>query len=829
MAKRHPSPHITRSAWQVLHPNPAFPRNYLTAILCGLTLGVAVVAAPPALAHAGETVGAPRYFTVPPGPLGQALNAFADAAGVELNVDAGLIQGKSSEGLSGSYSMAEGLAELLRGHNLQAVREADGRYALNRATQQTQGTSGVDGVTTLAPVTVMGEAAGPIVPYAGGQVSSGGRMGFLGDKDFMETPFSTITYTDKFIEDQQAKDISEVISRTDPTVFTSGIAGEALESYSIRGLPSDVGDVTINGLPGMAGYYRTSPEMFERVEVLKGPSAMLNGMPPKGSAGGAVNLVTKRAGDEPLTRLTTRYMSDSHFGGHIDLGRRFGENNQFGARFNGVYRDGETAVNNQDKKVTQASLGLDWRGERARVSADLYQSEERGYGLTRGLTLAPDVPVPKPPKPDVSWNPPWAFYDATDKGAMLRGEFDLTDHLMAYAAAGISKTELDTNMGLGQVFNESGDFRINYSGVSDRMERRSAEVGLRGKARTGTVGHQFALNATYYDEDYLLRGFRNLLPEDWVTNIYNPVWGPEVARPSNIPAITQTDTRLTSVGLADTLSFAEDRVHLTLGVRHQEVVNDTFNGTTGARIGDRYKESATTPAAAILVQPTDWISVYANYIEGLSQGAIAPNTAENAGEVFAPYKTKQKEFGVKFDLYEFAHTVSVYEIKRPSSYTDPVSNVFSFGGEQRNRGVEWGFFGSLLDDVRLMGGIAYSDPEVTKAAVAANEGRQATGVPKWQGKLGVEWDMPATQGLTLTANATSASKQYLNADNSLSVPGRTVFDLGARYATRVSGRPLTLRADVTNVTNEAYLAKPHYTSLALGAPRTFLFSATMDF
>lgn len=89
--------------------------------------------------------------------------------------------------------------------------------------------------------------------------------------------------------------------------------------------------------------------------------------------------------------------------------------------------------------------------------------------------------------------------------------------------------------------------------------------------------------------------------------------------------------------------------------------------------------------------------------------------------------------------------------------------------------------------------------------------------------------MPATQGLTLTANATSASKQYLNADNSLSVPGRTVFDLGARYATRVSGRPLTLRADVTNVTNEAYGAKPHYTSLALGAPRTFLFSATMDF
>ena len=118
---------------------------------------------------------------------------------------------------------------------------------------------------------------------------------------------------------------------------------------------------------------------------------------------------------------------------------------------------------------------------------------------------------------------------------------------------------------------------------------------------------------------------------------------------------------------------------------------------------------------------------------------------------------------------------------------------------------------------------------MTKAAVAVNEGKQAIGLPKWQAKLGAEWDVPAIQGLTLTANATSADKQYINADNSLSIPGRTVFDVGARYSTKASGRPLTLRTAVTNVTNKAYWAKPHYTSLALGAPRTFYLSATMDF
>lgn len=128
-----------------------------------------------------------------------------------------------------------------------------------------------------------------------------------------------------------------------------------------------------------------------------------------------------------------------------------------------------------------------------------------------------------------------------------------------------------------------------------------------------------------------------------------------------------------------------------------------------------------------------------------------------------------------------------------------------------------------------MGGVAYSDAEITKAAIETNEGQQAVGLPKWQGKLGAEWDTPVLKGLTLTANATSLSEQYLNADNSLSIPGHTVFDLGARHSSVVTGHPLTLRAAVTNVGNKAYWAKPHFTSLGVGAPRTVSLSATVDF
>lgn len=663
--------------------------------------------------------------------------------------------------------------------------------------------------------------------YAGGQVAAGSRVGLLGDKDFMDTPFNTISYTESFIRDRQAKDLTDVIAATDPTVFSNGVTGAWSENYAIRGFASNTSDTTFNGLSGMAPYYRTSPEMFERIEVLKGPSALLNGMPPGGSVGGSVNLVPKRASEQPLLRVSANFASDAQFGTHVDMGRRLGADRQFGIRFNGAYRDGDGAVGKQRKKVQLGSLALDWRGERMRLSADLYSADDRVDGPARGVGLAPGVAIPRPPRGDTLINPDWAYVDSQDKGAMVRGELDVNDSLMAYLAYGTSRTDYRYNGSISaQILNPAGNFTTVIGQLAFDIRKQSADAGLRGSFHTGNVGHQWAANVTHYQHTQNDYGRRSVPGWDWTTNLYNPVWGP--AAPFVAPHISHTELTLDSIGVADTLAFADDHVQLTLGVRRQQVVSETFNVSAGARTS-RYDESATTPAAALLVKATDAISLYTNYIEGLSQGATAPMTAANAGDVFAPFRTRQKELGLKLDLGSFAHTFSVYEIKRPNSYTDPVTNIFSFGGEQRNRGVEWGFFGAPMDGVRLLGGAAYVQPKLTRTAGGVNEGRIATAVAQRQAKLGVEWDVPTLQGLTLTGNATAMSRQYISADNSLSVPGRTLFDVGARYSTTVAGRSLALRASVNNVTNKSYWGMPLLSSLALGAPRTVLVSATMDF
>ncbi|MFT3803662.1 MAG: TonB-dependent receptor [Burkholderiaceae bacterium] len=799
----------------------------VTCVFAGLAAG-GLLASRAALAAEAEAAADPRDYAISAGKLSDALAEFAAVSGVQLVFDPQALASLRSSGLQGRHSVVSGFAQLLAGSGYEAVSTGNGHYVLRQVTpRQESATDAGEAVASLATVMVTARperADGLPEAYAGGQVARGGRVGMLGDKDVMDTPFSTIAYTEKFIEDRQARNVVELISATDPAVFNAGTKGGWSDRHYIRGFGVGTADTAINGLYGVTPYARASPEMFERVEVLKGPSALLNGMPPGGSVGGSVNLVPKRAPEDPLNRATLTYMSKAQFGTHVDLARRFGEQKQFGARFNGVYRDGEVSVTDRELGTRLFALGLDWRGERARLSLDLYSNRDRVDGFNTGLSLAPGLGVPKAPSPDTRLSPPWTFAMTQDKAAIFRGEVDVTEDVIAYAAYGVSKTNFELRSGTNTLFDAAGDIRSNVNHSRSIYNKRSADVGARGKFRTGGIGHELTVNATRFEQDTRSGSARNLLAENWVTNIYDPVWGPLADRDFSVGK-TAAST-MTSIGIADTLSFFQDQVQLTLGVRRQSVVSDTIDPTTGART-DRYDASATSPAIALNYRLTGHVSIYGNYIEGLSEGMTAPMTSQNAGQLFPPYKAKQKEVGLKWDLGRFTQTFSVYEIKQPSSYTDPVTNVFSFGGEQRNRGVEWNFFGEAARGVRLIGGLGYLEPKLTKTAGGVNQGKLATGLPKLQAKLGTEWDIPAVDGLTLLANATYVSKRYINADNSQWVGGRAIYDLGIGYAVKLGSRPLTLRAIVTNVANKAYWGT--FLADGLGEPRTFRLAASMGF
>jgi len=207
----------------------------------------------------------------------------------------------------------------------------------------------------------------------------------------MDTPFSQMNYTSKLIEDQQTRYLTEVL-RNDPSVQISSSTASGFTNFSIRGFTVAPHDTLFNGFAISSAVNGTvMTESIERVEVLRGPNALLNGAAPGGGTGGMVNMVPKRADDEPLARFTAQYMSDAHFGGHIDVGRRFGEHKQFGIRVNGVYRNGDLPIDHTSRESVLATIGLDYRSDRARLSADFGYHEQEDRGARRQYFLASEL------------------------------------------------------------------------------------------------------------------------------------------------------------------------------------------------------------------------------------------------------------------------------------------------------------------------------------------------------------------------------------------------------------------------------------------------------
>src|SRR5690606_3116829 len=190
---------------------------------------------------------------------------------------------------------------------------------------------------TLPAITVQSNGEGSLLPVApGGQAATGGHLGMLGDVDVLDAPLTINTYTSQLIQERQARTLGDVL-QNDPSVRFTTNSGHMIENFTIRGLSANAPAAAFNGLYGITPKSHIPTEFLERVEVQRGPSGLLSGMAPVDNLGGTVNLVTKRARAEPITHFTTSYSSDSYFQGHVDLGRRFGEDQRLGVRFNGVY------------------------------------------------------------------------------------------------------------------------------------------------------------------------------------------------------------------------------------------------------------------------------------------------------------------------------------------------------------------------------------------------------------------------------------------------------------------------------------------------------------
>ena len=708
------------------------------------------------------------------------------------------------------------------------------------AAAQTAGTApAVDDNIATVVVTASADASAQGLPsaYAGGQVARGGRLGLLGNVDIMDAPFNATNYTQALIQDQQARSVADVV-QNDPSVRVARGFGNYQELYVIRGFAVNSDDLAYNGLYGLLPRQFVASELLERVEVLRGANSFINGAAPGGGGiGGMINLLPKRAPNKPLNEITVGVESGGQTYVAADVARRFGAGDRAGIRVNAVRRDGDTAVDREKRELSVLSVGMDYRGEGYRVSADVgYQDHQLRNGRP-SVTVGADLAIPAAPDAGSNFAQPWTHSNERDTFGTLRGEVDLAPGVVAWAAMG-AREGRESNVIASPTTKDNAGATVMTRFDNERHDKvRTGEIGVRGDFATGTVKHTVSVTASAFElKSYNAYAFGDFA--GWTSNLYRPV---DVAAPPATaylggvladPLLTQRSI-LSSYAVADTLSFLDDTVRVTAGVRHQTIKASGYDYNTGARLQDsEYDRSANTPLLGIVYKPAKNVSVYANYIEALQQGATASGVGiANQGATFAPYTSRQKEIGVKYDSGKLGMSAAVFSTAQPLGFV--ANGVFGIFGEQRNQGLELSVFGLPAHGLRVLGGLTLLDAEQRHTENGKNDGKDAIGVPRVQLNVGADWDVPGVSGLALNARAVTTSHQYADAANTQRLPSWTRLDVGASYATRILDRDVTLRARIDNAFDRNYWASaggyPGYGYLVLGAPRTVTVSATVDF
>ena len=662
-------------------------------------------------------------------------------------------------------------------------------------------------------------------------VENGGSAGVLGDKKAEDLPFTLRSYDEMLILNQQPQTLGEVLEN-DPTIRLSYGFGNASELFVIRGFALSGDDIGLNGLYGVSPRQLVAPELFESIQVLNGASAFLNGAAPGGSGlGGSVNLQLKRAGREPLTRATLGYTGDAHFGASFDVARRFGENGEWGIRINGAYRDGETAIDDEDRRTQVLGAAFDYDGGNFRAALDLAYQEVRVDNLRPKVTIGTDT-VPAGPDADANYAQDYTYTKMRDLFGTLSLEYDVADNTLLYAKAGARDGREDGIYGGITILDvETGDANGTALIVPRTDNNEAVELGMRVKLGSA-VTHEinfggnmlWQVNRNAFDFRYG-PGFAG-----FDTNLYDTA---QVDIPSSTLVGGNLDdpypmsrTRQMSAFVSDTIGFWEDRVLLTGGLRLQAINTRTYGAYDGGLLDKTYDEDAITPVVGLVVKPVDGLSLYANRIEALQQGPTAPidPSISNSGQALAPRRAVQYEIGGKLAVGDVFLGLAAYRIERPG---DGLLSDGSYGyvGDQRHQGVEFTVNGELAPGLRLIGGAAYNDAELIG-------GNAVAGVPDYTANADVEWDLPFLPGLTLTGRVVQTGEQWVDSANTMELDSWTRFDLGARYVFAAGETPVTLRVGVDNVANERYWASAFDSfavALLQGQPRTVKASISADF
>jgi TonB-dependent siderophore receptor len=754
---------------------------------------LAATAASPALAQQAGNAKTLRY-AIPAGPLDAALASFAKTSGVLLVYKSELVRGRASAGLKGEYDIQPGLQALLAGSGVEAVRDGD-TWTLR-----------------AAPASVGAEQLLPAVQVTDGfersfravSQESASKTGLA----IREIPQSISVVTQEQIQTRQVRSVKEAletvagVNQYSGTGPFAGISGFGFFATQIRGVDIDQRyDIREDGFISPPFYTRPDLAIYDRIEVVKGPSSVLNG---RGSAGGFINQIRKKpkssyesefeasAGSWDSYRLDADITGPLTDSGNV-RGRAVAAISDTGSFVDGV--EGE-------RRLLAPSVEADIT-DRTRVLVQAVYQKDRFVG-NPGVPLvksgddkyeAPAIPrsrfigLPNHEKNN------WEIF-----GATAQVDHQINDDWLATLRLNRVKTRTPIDMDSyaysyggvapdGTVMLISSAFDPNDTDVWSTELRVQGNLQLFGRDASLAFGADRAKVETHrVDAQYQVLGIVDIHAtnfEDYPTIDPEGVIGDATQKQKASGVFAEMQVR------------PLDRLSVLGGLRYDKA--DTSNLYNGSYTDS--EDDAVTGRLGVVYDVQPDISVYGLY----AQSFKPVSSRSESGGVLDPEMGEIYEAGVKTSWFDgrVSANAAVFRIDRddvPIAVNGLGPSYSVSAGLQRTDGVEFEVNGNPLPGWELSLGTAVVNSDFVRRD-DPNYGNQPEGTGNWQAGAytGYELQSGPLRGFGLGIGAFAIGDRGL--DDRV-IDGYERFDAYAFYN---GFKRVKLSLQVRNVTNETYI------------------------
>jgi catecholate siderophore receptor len=694
--------------------------------------------------------------------------------------------------------------------------------------------------------------------------------------DLVDTPQTITVLTKDQIEESGKTDLKEILAAQAGVTLGTGENGNAFgDRYIIRGHEAR-SDVFVDGLrdPGM-----TTRESFatEQIEITKGPSSTFAG---RGSSGGAVNSITKKASTAyDFGRVDASIGTDEHYRLVLDYNTPLATN--FATRVNLISAKEDAPGREGISRSREGILvsGLYDNTDDLRVYADIYGLKAEdipdlgSYFDSNSRKPVNNIPV---------YSQQDDFLDSDVFAFTLRSEYDINENVKFFNATRYGETSngyISTGA-RGTVRADEDPYAPNADTISlsthkgwQEVEYFTSQFNLFWQVSTGSIDHQLLFGVEFSDEEVdngvynitnttdsncLTSGRRGVSESYCLLNATGDVSENSQSIIGRSIERGDSDSLFSAQTLAAYImntATINDQWKVFFGLRQDTIDYSNDVVSREVPLDYAYKDDFYNGHIGVVYSITDDANIYASYSTATNINGGESDLGANCGygglcgdpdqaAAADPELVENLEIGTKWSLLDekLFLAASWFQVTK-SDVMESVGDAYSTlgtlnTGKNRVDGIELAMNGNITDKLSVQVSAAKMQSEVLASVDEGNVGLALSNFSRES--FYVQLRYQPTESFAFGGDFTYKGEMYGGqpdsaasydteiSDYNIVVPNYSVINLFANYSVSDA---MTLRLNIGNVTDKEYWTAAYRSGafMYLGDARSAKATLTYEF